>query len=266
MFFSWFPLFFMGGSLSSLINTVLTQTSSFLGNAFVGRPFSSYKQTWFSLLCLGKASLTVSELCWWTRASLQCPAQLEGSSGWNERHTGPHCLPPSSDGTQVLHNSTPLNLQAWLARGRRTSIKSCRLARPGSFRSAFVLIKLRLPSSGSIFPWSVILVLLQGTEQGIPSTPGHLESAPRADVPGICQQRKLKGSFEKSPKVFVLNGVMVRVWVSLKNCGTEILGTVMYQGHTCLPGMINVLLVSWAFPAFCDVFCFRKPGGSGNSG
>lgn len=98
-----------------------------------------------------------------------------------------------------------------------------------------MLIKLRLPSSGSIIPWSIILLLLQGTEQGIPSTPGHLESALRADVPGICLQRKPKKSFEKSPKAFVLNGVMVRVWVSLENCGTEILGTVMYQGHICFP-------------------------------
>lgn len=129
-----------------------------------------------------------------------------------------------------------------------------------------MLIKLRLPSSGSIIPWSIILLLLQGTEQGIPSTPGHLESALRADVPGICLQRKPKKSFEKSPKAFVLNGVMVRVWVSLENCGTEILGTVMYRGHICFPRMINVLLVPRAFPTFCDVSDFRKPGGSGNTG
>lgn len=202
MFFSWFPLVFMGGSLSSLVNTVLTQTSCFLGNAFVSRPFSWYKQTWFhSLLCLGKASLTVCELCCWTRA---CSVQhswkkMKQKLKWK---TGPHCFPPSSDRTPVLPNShTPKFIGMACPKKEYFWQKLQTGSSSECFWNGFVLIKLCLPSSGSILPWSIILVLLlQGTEQGIPSTQGHLESAFRADAPGICQQRKPKGSFEKSPE------------------------------------------------------------------
>lgn len=129
MFFSWFPLLFMGGSLSSLINTVLTQTSCFLGNAFVGRPFPCYKQTWFqSLLCLGKASLTVLSSA--GEPEPVCSAQ----HSWKEalvdmKDTQVLTVSlPAQMGPQCFTVPSPRNSQAWLARGRSTCNKNCRLA------------------------------------------------------------------------------------------------------------------------------------------
>lgn len=96
-----------------------------------------------------------------------------------------------------------------------------------------MLIKLCLPSSGSILPWSIVLVLLflllpGGTEQGIPRTQGTWkvlsEQMHLAFVRGNS-----KGALRKAPSsaaivVFVPNGIMIGIWISLENFGTEICG------------------------------------------
>lgn len=85
----------------------------------------------------------------------------------------------------------------------------------------------------------------------LPSPPGHRAgNSQHPGAPGKCSQSRCtwhlsaeeaqRGALRKTPSsamvvAFVLNAITIRVWISLENSGTEILGAVIYQGHICLP-------------------------------